>query len=150
MRALGIDLGSKRIGVAVSDTDGVLATPLEVVARSGDRGRDHRRLLALADEWEVEILVVGLPLSLDGSTGPAARGVLEEVAVLADLSPVPVDTYDERLTTVTAQRQLADAELDGRARRQVVDMVAAAVLLQGWLDRQRGADAERSDPPDPA
>ena len=140
MRALGIDLGSRRIGVAVSDEDGTVATPIEVVARSGDRAGDHRRLLSLAEEWEVGILVVGLPLSLDGSVGPAARDVLEEVDRLRDLSPVPVDTYDERLTTVTAERYLADQDLDARARRKVVDMVAAAVLLQAWLDGRRTGD----------
>ena len=142
MRALGIDLGSKRIGVAVSDDAGTVATPLEVVARSGDRRRDHRRLLDLAEEWEVGVLVVGLPLSLDGSLGPAARGVLDEVEALRDVSAVPVATYDERLTTVTAERQLAEGALDGRARRKVVDMVAAAVLLQAWLDGQRAAGTD--------
>lgn len=137
MRALGIDLGAKRIGVAVSDSAGTVATPIEVVPRSGDRRRDHRRLLDLAAEWEVEILVVGLPLSLDGSVGPAASGALDEVEALRDLSPVPVDTYDERLTTVTAERALSEMDLDARARRKVVDQVAAAVLLQAWLDRHR-------------
>lgn len=142
MRALGIDLGAKRIGVAVSDAAGAVATPLEVVHRAGDRGADHRRLLALAEEWEAEVLVVGLPLSLDGGVGPAARQVLDEVATLRDVSPVPVDTYDERLTTVTAERQLAEGALDSRARRKVVDMVAAAVLLQAWLDGRRAAGAD--------
>ena len=70
MRVIGIDLGSKRIGVAVSDSGGVLATPYEVVARSGDEQRDHRRLLAIAEEVEAERIVIGLPLSLDGSMGP--------------------------------------------------------------------------------
>ena len=139
MRALGIDLGSKRIGVAVSDDGGTVATPLEVVARTGDRRRDHRRLVGLAEEWEVGVLVVGLPLSLDGSVGPAAQGVLDEVEALRDVSPVPVATYDERLTTVTAERQLAEGALDSRARRKVVDMVAAAVLLQAWLDGRRAS-----------
>ena len=140
MRALGIDLGSRRIGVAVSDDAGTVATPLEVVARSGDRRQDHRRLLALAAEWEVGVLVVGLPLSLDGTVGPAAEGALAEVEELRDLSPVPVATYDERLTTVTAERQLAEQDLDARARRKVVDMVAASVLLQAWLDGRRHVD----------
>lgn len=134
MRALGIDLGSRRIGVAVSDATGTLASPYEVVARSGDRARDHRTLAALADELEVERIVVGLPLSLDGSLGPAARGVLDEVEELAATTAVPVETYDERLTTVTAERTLREQGRKGRERRDVVDMVAAAVLLQAWLD----------------
>lgn len=143
MRTLGIDLGSKRIGVAVSDTDGRVATPIETVLRSGDRQGDHRRLLAIAAEWEVEHIVVGLPLSMDGSHGPAVRLVLDEVAQLRDLSPVPVDTYDERLTTVTAERSLRDLDLDAKARRKVIDQVAAAVLLQAWLDGHR---SERGEP----
>lgn len=146
MRALGIDLGARRIGVAVSDAAGTLATPIEVVQRSGDRPRDHRRLLELAVEWEAELLVVGLPLSLDGTVGPAAEGVIGEVAALRDLSPLPVDTYDERLTTVTAERQLAETSLDGPGRRKVVDMVAAAVLLQAFLDGNR---PQGDGPPEP-
>ena len=143
MRALGLDLGSKRIGVAVADSGGTLATPYEVVARSGDRARDHRRIAELAAETEAAQLVVGLPLSLDGSEGPAAQAALAEVEELRAATGLPVDTWDERLTTVTADQQLA--HLDGRARRAVVDKVAAAVMLQGWLDHRRSIDPE--DPP---
>jgi putative Holliday junction resolvase len=134
VRALGIDLGSVRIGVALCDSGGVLATPWETVPRSGDRARDHRRLLELAAEAEAEVLVVGLPLALDGSVGPAATAVLEEVAELRATAPVPVETYDERLTTVTATRMLRERGVSGKARRKVVDQVAAAVILQSWLD----------------
>lgn len=135
-RALGIDLGAKRIGVAVSDTDRRVATPIEVVLRSGDRPRDHRALAALVEEWEVTTVVVGVPYSLDGSTGPAAQGVLAEIERLRATLPVPVETYDERLSTVTAERSLMQQNLRAHERRRVVDMVAAAVLLQGWLDAQ--------------
>ncbi len=138
MRALGLDLGSKRIGVAISDSAGAVATPIEVVHRSGSRSRDHRAILALVGEWDAEIVVVGLPLSMDGSIGPAAQGVLEEVAEIERAVPVPVTTYDERLTTVTADRSLMEMGHRSRERRRVVDMVAATVLLQGWLDRERG------------
>jgi putative Holliday junction resolvase len=134
VRALGIDLGSVRIGVALCDSGGVLATPWETVSRSGDRVRDHRRLLELAAEAEAEVLVVGLPLALDGSVGPAATAVLEEVAELRATASVPVETYDERLTTVTATRMLRERGVSGKARRKVVDQVAAAVILQSWLD----------------
>lgn len=134
VRALGIDLGSKRIGIAVSDSDGTVATPIETVARSGDMHRDHRKIAELADEWEAEILVVGLPLSLDGREGPAAVQVRAEAAKLADSSSRPVELYDERLTTVTAEQRLREQGLDARARRRVVDQVAAAILLQAWLD----------------
>ncbi len=131
-RALGIDLGTKRIGVAVSS--GTLSTPYEVVARSGSRRTDHARLAELVDETDAEVVVVGLPLSLDGSEGRAARSARAEVAELADTLSVPVTTYDERLTTVTADRQLMDQALGAGARRQVVDKVAASVMLQAWLD----------------
>jgi putative Holliday junction resolvase len=134
VRALGIDLGSRRIGVAVSDPTGTIASPYEVVERSGDAGADHRRLVALAAELGVERIVVGLPLSLDGTLGPAAEAVLREVHELAATTEVPVETYDERLTTVTAERSLREQGVKGRDRRKVVDMTAAAVLLQAWLD----------------
>lgn len=132
MRALGIDLGSKRIGVALSS--GRLATPYEVLARSGDRRRDHQAIAALVAEAEAEVVVVGMPLSLDGSMGPAARAAAAEAAELAATLDVPVETYDERLTTVTADRQLMEQGLDATARRRVVDKVAASILLQAWLD----------------
>jgi putative holliday junction resolvase len=143
VRALGIDLGSRRIGVAVSDRTGTLASPYEVVLRTGDRKEDHRVLVGLAEELEVERIVVGLPLSLDGSIGPAAQGVLDEVDQLAATTPVPVETYDERLTTVTAHRSLQAQGMKGRDRRKVVDKAAAAVLLQAWLD---GRHHQSSDP----
>ena len=87
MRALGLDLGSKRIGVALSTSDGSMATPYEVVARSGDRGRDHRAIAALAAECGAEVLVVGLPLSLDGSDGPAAVAARAEADELGRARP---------------------------------------------------------------
>lgn len=147
MRALGIDLGSKRIGVAISDSDGRLAMPYEVVLRSGDRPHDHRRLLELAAEGEVEVIVVGLPLSLDGSVGKAAEGVLGEVAELGATTNLPIETYDERLSTVTADRNLIEMNMKAAARRKVVDKVAAAVILQAWLD-SRSAQAPHSTDPD--
>ena len=147
MRALGVDLGSRRIGVALSDSGGTLATPYETVQRSGDVARDHRRLLELAAEAEVECIVVGLPLSLDGTLGPAAEGVLAEVDQLRRATSLPVETYDERLTTVTADRLLRQGgRKKGKARRQVVDKTAAAVLLQAWLDG-RPADRQPDDRP---
>jgi putative Holliday junction resolvase len=149
VRALGVDLGSRRIGVALSDSAGTLATPYETVERSGDVARDHRRLLELAAEAEVECVVVGLPLSLDGSLGPAAEGVLAEVAELRAATPLPVETYDERLTTVTADRLLRQGGRKGKARRKVVDQTAAAVLLQAWLDG-RPSDRRTDDRPPPA
>ncbi len=134
MRALGLDLGSRRIGVSVSDSAGTVATPVETLERSAWTSEDHRGIADLVAEWEAEIVVVGLPLSLDGTVGPAARSVLDEATRLTEALPVPVVTHDERLTTVSAQRSLVLQGLAGPARRRVVDQVAAAVILQAWLD----------------
>ena len=137
MRALGLDLGERRIGVAVGDSDGRVATPLTVLKRSGDRAADYRAVAALVAEWEAGIVVVGMPYSLDGTQGPAARAAADEAARLGAVLDVPVETYDERLTTVTAERRLAEQGLTGRRRRALVDQVAASVILQAWLDTQR-------------
>ncbi|MCU1503759.1 MAG: putative Holliday junction resolvase [Ilumatobacteraceae bacterium] len=136
MRSLGLDLGSKRIGVAVGDRSGTLASPLTVLQRSGSVTRDHQTIAALVAEEEAEIVVVGLPLNMDGSLGPAARAATEEAAALASVVGVPVVTFDERRTTVTAQRAMIDARMRAEARRRIVDKVAAAVILQNWLDTQ--------------
>jgi len=133
-RAIGVDLGARRIGIAVSDPGGVLATPVTVLTRTPDRARLHRQIADLVDEYEAEAVVVGLPLSLDGSDGPAAVSARQEAGELAALLDVPVHLHDERLTTVTAHRLLAATGIDERARRKVIDSAAAAVLLQTWLD----------------
>lgn len=147
MRALGVDLGSRRIGVALCDSAGTVASPFEVVERSGDRQRDHRRLAELVAEAEAEVVVVGVPYSMDGSVGPAAKRALAEIRVLRRALPVPVETYDERLSTVTAHRSLREMEVDPATRRRVVDKIAAAVILQAWLDHRSAA---RPDHPDAA
>lgn len=131
---LGVDLGSKRIGIAVSDRSGTIATPLTVVQRSGNVSLDHRRLAELVTEEEAERVVVGLPLSMSGEMGRAAQAAVAEAQALATVVGVPVETYDERLTTVTADRALMEAKMKADARRRVVDKVAAAVMLQAWLD----------------
>lgn len=142
---LGIDLGTKRIGVALSDSGGVMATPYDVVVRSGDRRRDHRRIGELAAEAGAEALVVGLPLSLDGSDGPATLRARREATELERVTGLPVELWDERLTTVSADRDLAALDLDPAARRRVIDKVAASVMLQAWLDHRRNDHPE--EPP---
>jgi len=136
VRALGLDLGTRRIGVAVSDSDGRLATPVATIERARDHATDHRAIADVLAEWDAEIVAVGLPLSLDGSVGPAARRILDEVAELTETLGVPVETVDERFTTVTAAGQLKASGLRGRDRAKVIDQTAATVLLQAWLDRQ--------------
>jgi putative Holliday junction resolvase len=133
-RAVALDIGTRRIGIALSDSAGTVATPYEVVTRSGDRSRDHRRIAALVEEAGAGIVVVGLPLSLDGSTGPAAQAILAEVDELRAALPVNVVTWDERLSTVEAERSLRAMRVRKGRHRQVVDQVAATVILQSWLD----------------
>ena len=134
-RVVGVDLGTKRVGVAVSDPGGVLASPYEVLERTGDLDRDRQRLKVIVDEVEAVLVVVGLPLSMDGSIGRAATAALVEADKLAEvLAPVPVETFDERLTTVSADRSMMQRKMNAQARRKVVDKVAAAVMLQAWLD----------------
>ncbi|MBO2452782.1 Holliday junction resolvase RuvX [Actinomadura barringtoniae] len=133
---LGVDVGSVRIGVSRCDPSGILASPLETVKR----GKGDLDLLAgLAAEHEVIEVVVGLPTSLSGREGPAAQDARRFAGLLADrLAPdVAVRLYDERLTTVTAESGLRAGGVHGQARRKVVDMAAAAVLLQAALDGER-------------
>jgi len=137
-RALGIDLGERRIGVALSDSRGVLALPLCTIERGGNLAGVQEKIRALAGDNEVAVVVVGLPLSLDGGRGPAAVEALEFVEVLSSqLDPIGIKvvTQDERFTTVEANRALASAGKRSRARRSSVDRSAAAVLLQAWLER---------------
>jgi putative Holliday junction resolvase len=133
-RALALDLGTRRIGVAVSDSGGSVATPYETVHRSGDRGRDHRRIAALVEDAGAEIVVVGLPLSLDGSVGPAARAILDEVDEMRPTVAVELVTWDERLSTVEAERSMRTMRVRKDRRRRIVDQLAATVILQSWLD----------------
>lgn len=137
VRALGIDLGSKRIGVAVSDLSGTIASALTTLRRSRSRRHDHDQIAQLVRDEEADVVVVGLPLSLDGTEGAAARAAASEAGRMATVVGVPVEMYDERFTTVTAERGLLEAGLDAKQRREVVDKVAAAVMLQGWLDHRR-------------
>ncbi len=133
-RALGLDLGSKRIGVAVSDRTGTIASPLQVLQRSGSTRRDHLAIAELVIDEEADIVVVGLPLNMNGSSGPAAKAAIGEAAALATVVSVPVVTFDERRTTVTADQAMIEANMRAQARRRIVDKIAAAVMLQNWLD----------------
>ena len=142
VRALGVDLGSKRIGIAISDRSGTIASAFTTIHRSSSRRHDHAAIAGVVRDEDVEVVVVGLPLSLDGSRGPAARAAETEARQLASVVGVPVEMYDERFTTVTAERGMMEAGLDARQRRKVVDKVAAAVMLQAWLDRRRAAPGD--------
>ena len=137
-RVAALDLGAKRIGVAFSDSGRTLASPWGTIERSGDPTRDRGAVLEAVREVEASTVVVGLPLSLSGESGPAARAALDEAEELrALLEPlgVSVETADERFTTVEAERSLRAAGRRGKAARKVVDSAAAMVLLQSWLDQ---------------
>lgn len=147
MRALGIDLGSRRIGLAVSDSQGNLAVPMDTLGRTERWATDHEAIAGLVAEAEAEMVIVGMPLSLDGSNGPAAKRTLKELKVLRRTLSVPVETYDERLSTVEAEGSLRAAELKASRRSEVIDAAAATVILQGWLDARRGgASGDVSEP----
>ena len=138
-RLLGLDLGNRRIGVAVSDSARLLATGVKALERSGDRRRDHAAIAALVEEYEAVGIVVGVPYSMSGSIGPAAAAALEEVEDMKATVGVDVVTVDERLTTVAAHGALRSGGKSTRARKSVVDQTAAAVILQSWLDRAGAA-----------
>lgn len=137
LRALGLDLGSKRIGVALSDSSALIANPFTVIQRSRHRSDDHRRIAEIVVEEEVDVVIVGLPLNMDGSRGPAALAAVGECAELATVLGVPVETSDERRSTVAADAVLIQSGMKAPERRKVVDKVAATVILQGWLDARR-------------
>ncbi|WP_127783155.1 Holliday junction resolvase RuvX [Rhodococcus sp. X156] len=149
-RRIGIDVGSVRIGVASCDPDGIMATPVETVARAGGRAGldspDVRRIREIVAEYEAVEVVVGLPQTMRGEHGKAAALATEYADRLRQvLAPVPVRLSDERLTTVTASRVLAEQGVRGKRQRSLVDQLAAVAILQGWLDerasRTRGDNA---------
>ncbi|MFZ2177927.1 MAG: Holliday junction resolvase RuvX [Rhodococcus sp. (in: high G+C Gram-positive bacteria)] len=145
-RRIGVDVGSVRIGVASSDPDGILATPVETVPRSTERGPDApdiRRIAEIVAEYEAVEVIVGLPQTLRGERGKAASIAIAFVKRLRRrLDPIPVRMTDERLTTVTASRALRESGVKARGQRSVIDQAAAVAILQGWLDeRSRSVNA---------
>ena len=134
MRVIGIDLGSKRIGIALSDSDLTVATPLDVIERSGNVENDHIAILKITDEWEVKRIIVGLPISLDGTLGASAQSVMDEISKLGTVTDIPIETHDERFTTVTAEQILLQQNVKRDKKKRVIDKVAAAIILQGWID----------------
>ena|ERR1700722_2113105 len=138
MRALGIDHGTKRIGIAISDELGMIAQPLEFIP--AEPFVDFlKRLKEIIREKQVEQLVLGMPRNMDGSYGPAALKVQEFAAVLRDSVAVPLAFWDERLTSAQANRFLIEANVRREKRKEKVDKTAAAILLQSYLDSRAGA-----------
>ncbi|MFA4901418.1 MAG: Holliday junction resolvase RuvX [Desulfobaccales bacterium] len=132
-RILGLDMGEKRIGLAVSDPLGITAQGLEVWIRR-NRQADLDHILQIAREYQVQQIVVGLPRHMDGRLGDAATSIMEFAGALGEALKVEVIPWDERLTTAAAERVLIQADVSRRRRRQVVDQLAAVLILQSYLD----------------
>ena len=133
MRFLGLDVGSRTIGIAVSDDLGLAAHPVRTLRRQGT-ARDVQAVLALAREQEAAALVVGVPFDEEGAVGRRAARVMVFVDALRTAGAPPVETWDERFSTIVAEEQLRDAAVPRKKRRAVIDQAAAVVILQGWLD----------------
>ncbi|WPB79374.1 Holliday junction resolvase RuvX [Archangium violaceum] len=133
MRTLGLDYGTKTIGVAASDALGLTAQTVTTIRRTSLKA-DLAALKELVQEYEVERFVVGLPLNMDGTEGPRAEATHKFVDALTQAIGLPVELWDERLSTVAAQRTLLEADLSRAKRREVIDQMAAQFILQGWLD----------------
>jgi len=134
MRIMALDIGEERIGVALSDPFGLIANPLVVLPRAKSLQKQIKAILDLADSKEAEEIVVGMPKMLDGSAGIQARKAEEIIAALRVQTDIPVVSWDERLSTVQAERVLLEADVGRSNRRRVVDKMAAAVILQNYLD----------------
>ncbi len=135
---LGLDLGSRRIGLAVSDPEGRIAFPAGVMARQG-REKDLAALRELVRERGASRIVVGLPIHMDGRSGPEAEAARAFSSALGEATGVPVELLDERWTTLEAERALRQTKQRGRKRRAELDTVAATILLRTWLERQRAS-----------
>jgi putative Holliday junction resolvase len=142
-RVIGIDLGSRRIGVAATDGLGLTAQPRATLARHGGV-RDLEAIAAAVREVGADRIVVGLPLDPEGGEGPAARRARDFAAKLASALGLPVELVDESFSTVEAEQVLLAADVSRAKRKQVVDKLAAAVILQRWLDGQKGAGEDRT------
>jgi putative Holliday junction resolvase len=135
-RVLGVDYGRKRIGVAVTDPLGLMAQPLPLLANEGE-DEAVAALRGICLEKDVARIVVGLPVNMDGSRGPMALEVEDFARRLGAATGLPVETWDERLTSYDAESRLAEAGMHWRERKKRVDQVAAALILQAWLERQK-------------
>jgi putative Holliday junction resolvase len=149
-RAVGIDFGERRIGIAVSDPGRTIAFPHEVIEYAGKMGEALQRVAARLVELEATVVVVGLPLHLDGSRSKTTDRTASFIGELRRRvgEGVRVEAYDERLSSTQAERMLRDAGVDSKAQRGKVDMVAAAIILQAWLDSQP-RPAPEDDSPSP-
>lgn len=131
-----MDFGSRRIGVAISDPAGIMAQPLTVIERR-NKDADMVAISKLIEEYKVDEIVIGLPVSMTGELGPQAKVVLEYADSLKEMIKVPIRTWDERLTTALAERTLLESEVKRGQRKEIIDKIAAATMLQSYLDSKR-------------
>lgn len=137
-RLIGVDAGTKTLGLALSDVTRTIASPLETIIRKKFT-LDAARLFEIVREHDIGGLVIGLPINLDGTEGPRAQGTRAICRNINKLSPLPILLWDERLTTQAAERMLIDADQTRKRRGEVIDKLAATLILQNALDRLRGA-----------
>lgn len=136
MRIMALDVGSRTIGVACSDALYMTAQGVETIRRTS-RAKDFERLLQLINDYEVEEIVVGMPRNMNGTKGERAEKTEEFVERLKEVTTLPITYWDERLSTVMAERSLIAADVSRRKRKAVIDKMAAVVILQGYLDRRQ-------------
>lgn len=149
MRVMGLDVGDKRIGVAVSDELGIAAHPVAVIQRTGSVKKDIVELRAIIQEYGVQRIVIGMPIMMAGTVGVQAQKVEAFAVELKKRVKTPVVAWDERLTTAQVERMLIEAGQRRAARKEVIDKLAAAVILQSYLDRRK-AEAGRGENGDEA
>lgn len=140
MRVLGIDYGHRRIGLALSDEEGILASPLPTYVRERSEARDITALTSLIDKHGVTAVVVGLPLNMNGSRGEMAREAEAFADRIRQETELPIELFDERLTSSEAERVLLEADLPRRRRKELRDSLSAVLILQGHLDRPNSSD----------
>ncbi len=143
MRILGLDIGSKRIGVAISDELGFTAQGLETLNCKSPE-EDAAAIFRLTEKYNAEKIVVGIPYNMDGTEGPQAQKVRAIIETIKQRVTIPIREWDERLSTVAAERVLLEADMSRSKRRKVIDKLAAVLILQGYLDRQSAKEIPNS------
>ena len=138
MRTMGLDIGTHTIGVAISDELGITAQGLKTLKRK-TMEEDLREIDSMIHHFKIDKIVVGLPKNMNGTLGKQAAFILQWVEVLRHKTHLPVETWDERLSTVSANKALLEADLSRKKRKKVIDKVAAVLILQGYLDQMRGS-----------
>ncbi|MGZ3524305.1 MAG: Holliday junction resolvase RuvX [Thermodesulfobacteriota bacterium] len=141
MRIMGLDIGTRTIGIAISDELGITAQGLKTLRRKSME-EDFKEIAAIIRQFEIEKIIVGLPQNMDGTLGTQAEKVLNWMEALKDRVEIPIATWDERLSTVGASRVLLEADLSRRKRKNVIDKLAAVLILQGYLDQSRRKNDE--------